>query len=71
MLDLAEIIFNRHISEFVTEQIHSWQNFVRTELAKGGGLLFKYIAKEDKAYLKIDLDKFGGDEFCPSKILAE
>ena len=71
MYDLAEIIFNRHISEFVTEQMHSWQNFVRTELAKGGGLLFKYIAKEDKAYLKIDLDKFGGDEFNPSKIIAE
>ena len=34
-------------------------------------MLFKYIAKEDKAYLKIDFDKFGGGEFNPSKILAE
>ena len=51
--------------------MQSWHKFVRTELAKGGGLLFNYIAKEDKSHLQIDLDKFGGSEFNPSVVLAE
>ena len=70
MQDTAEAVFNRHIQEFITAKMQSWQEFVRGELARGGGLLFKYIAKEDKAFLKIDLAKFGGSDFNPSEVLA-
>ena len=69
--DSAEMVFNRHTQELITTRMQSWTSFVRGELVKGGGKLFKYIAKEDQAFLKIDLSRFGGKEFSPCAILQE
>ena len=71
MYETAQMVFSRHLSELIAERMNSWNNFVKTELSKGGGLLFKYIAKEDKEFMRVNLSKLGGDEFNPSKILEQ
>ena len=65
------MVFNRHMSELCKARMQSWNSFVKTELLKGGGLLFKFIAKEDKDFMKVDLAKLGGDEYNPSGLLKQ
>jgi len=71
MYETAQMVFSRHLSELIAERMNSWNNFVKIELSKGGGLLFKYIAKEDKEFMRVNLSKLGGDEFNPGKILEQ
>ena len=51
--------------------MRSWNDFVKSELLKGEGLLFKNIAKEDKDFMKVDLAKLGGEEYNPSDTLKQ
>ena len=48
MQEAAELVFNRHLAEHIAAKMQSWSTFVRTELQKGGGLLFKYISKKKR-----------------------
>ena len=69
MHESAEEVFNRHLADLIAEKMHSWNTFVKTELQRGGGLLFKFIFKEEKDFMRVDLEKLGGDEFNPTNIL--
>ena len=47
-----------------------WRSFVKQQLHKGGGLLFKHISKEDKAFLNVDLGKICPGTSSPSEAIA-
>ena len=36
-----------------------WKSYVKTQLACGGGSLFKHISKQDKAHLNVDITDTG------------
>ena len=71
LCESADMVLNRHMPELCRAEMRSWNGFVKAELLKGGGLLFKYIAKEDKDFMKVDLAKLGGEEYNPSDILKQ
>ena len=59
------------LREVINDATKEWRDFVRGELAKGGGVLYKYISKEEKAYLNIDISKFCVSNFSPSEVLSQ
>ena len=59
------------LKEVIYEATTNWRKFVKEQLHKGGGLLFKIISKEEKAFLNVDISKFGKDTCSPSPAIAE
>ena len=43
---------------------NQWKNHVQSQLAVGGGSLFKFIASQDKTHLNVSLQQMKGDNCC-------
>ena len=67
----TSIAFDLVLKDVIYQASQNWRTFVRQQLHKGGGILFKHISKEDKAYLNVDISKFGKDTCSPSIAIAE
>ena len=67
----TSIAFDLVLKDVMYQASQNWRTFVRQQLHKGGGILFKHISKEDKAYLNVDISKFGKDTCSPSVAIAE
>ena len=63
-------IFEACVSSFVNNIAKEWRQFVRTQLHKGGGLLFRYIAKDDKRVFNVDLSQFPGLHVDPNGVFG-
>ena len=59
------------LKDVIYQASQNWRTFVRQQLHKGGGSLFKHISKQDKAYLSVDLSKFAKNTCSPSEAIAE
>ena len=53
-IDTASHIFRFYISKLANNLANSWREHVRKQLALGGGKLFAWISKSDKAFLNVD-----------------
>ena len=51
----CSFIAHRLCDQVISEAAKAWRNYVKEQLYKGGGKLFKYIAKEDKAFANVHL----------------
>ena len=51
-------IQNHFLKKSIFGAIQAFDVYVRQECAKGGGKLFQWISREEKAFLSIDLSKF-------------
>ena len=49
----------------------SWEAHVKTQAAKGGGSLFKYISRFDKQFLNVDWSITKGNNESPTLFLAD
>ena len=47
-----------------------WTEFAQEQLAKGGGILFKFIAREQKMFLSVDTELSDKSTSDPSEFLA-
>ena len=70
-LKKTEVSFSLLLREAINDATKEWRDFVRGELSKGGGVLYKYISKEEKAYLNVDISKFCISNFSPSEVLEQ
>ena len=59
------------IQKAVARVYEDWRTHVKKQLAKGGGVLFKYVSKQDKTYLSLDLSKMGGGSRNPDEVLKQ
>ena len=59
------------LRQFINIQAGEWNKFVVQQLAQGGGKLFAYISREDKAFLNIDISRAGSGCSQPSEFLAQ
>ena len=57
------------ISNLVAESQKGWKAFVKEQLAKGGGELFKYVTKESKEFLNVSLEDLPGTSLDPNRLL--
>ena len=48
VFEKAEFAFSLLLRETINDATKEWRHLVRGELSKGGGVLFKYISKEEK-----------------------
>jgi hypothetical protein len=71
IVEASEIGFSMLLKEVINCATKEWRDFVRGELGKGGGVLYKYISKEEKAYLNVDISKFCVSNFSPSDVLSQ
>ena len=53
----AKRIFDHYLRLMCNRITYNWHTFIRAQLGKGGGLLFKYISKWDKQFLNVDWAK--------------
>ena len=65
----AALLFAHFISMVIREAAKSWTTHVKYQLARGGGTLFGYVSKTDKAFLNVSVSAMGGDDLNPSKFL--
>jgi hypothetical protein len=71
IVEASEKGFSMLLKEVINCATKDWRDFVRGELSKGGGVLYKYISKEEKAYLNVDISKFCVSNFNPSEVLNQ
>ena len=62
-------IITVHTNHICNEASKQFRSYVRSELSKGGGSLFKYISSEDKAFLNVQWDTQGGVDLTPKLFL--
>ena len=68
--DSTSIAFDLTLKDVIYKASSDWRSFVKQQLHKGGGLLFKHISKEDKAFLNVDLGKICPGTSSPSEAIA-
>ncbi len=54
LLSHAVDCYKHYLAKVSYASVQGWQTFVKKQLAAGGGKLFAYIAKQDKAFLNVD-----------------
>ena len=67
----AGAIKNHFIKLAIAKLATEWRDFVKTELWKGGGSLFKFISKLDTEFLNVDYTTGGGTDNNPSVFLKK
>ena len=67
--NMAQDIFGNLAATVMAKHNQDWVKFCAEQLHKGGGLLFKFISKADKAFLNVDFSQMGGDDKSPEKFL--
>ena len=72
VLDAIKYVFNQLCMKELSEKKASWLKLVVEQLHKGGGTLFKYIAKDEKAFLSVSFSSIAkGGLIEPNNILEE
>ena len=64
--------FKNHFIKLAVAKLASeWREFVKAELWKGGGSLFKFISRIDKEFLNVDYTTGGGTDNNPGVFLKK
>ena len=72
---LQELIYSTNqikhkcVASVVAKCSTQWRDFVKGELAKGGGSLFKFVSRDLKSFLSVSLDDLPGDNGEPDGLL--
>ena len=64
------LLFSSFVSHQICDQVvadsaKAWRNYIKEQLYKGGDKLFKYIAKEDKAFANVHFVDDKGTSMSP------
>ena len=67
----ANILFSLFADRVLKKARQGWVDHVRKELSSRGGTLFKYISKQDKHFLNVDIASKGGISRDPDRFLQD
>ena len=69
ILAFSSFITHRICDQVIADSAKAWRNYIKEQLYKGGGKLFKYIAKEDKAFANVHFIDEKGVSMPPETFL--
>ena len=71
LINIASNLFVHFLNQCLNSVFKEWCKFVRSQLAMGGGKLFKYIRKTDNIHFNVDWRTAGGQDLSPCTFLRK